>query len=100
MSAHNLSPSFPPFDSGFLRASQVSRDPIPLEETKVFGGPQLIMTAEGQGRKTMAIVGSGMAGLVTAYLLQRDRQKRYDVEIFETVNNLLFSSFLALAKIR
>ena len=48
----------------------------------------------------MAIVGSGMAGLVTAYLLQRDRQKRYDVEIFETVNNLLFSSFLALAKIR
>lgn len=59
------------------------------------------MTAEGQGRKTMAIVGSGMAGLVTAYLLQRDRQKRYDVEIFETVNNLFFfSSIPALAKIR
>lgn len=34
----------------------------------------------------VAIVGSGMAGLVTAYLLQRDG--RYDVTIFESGNTL------------
>ena len=43
-------------------------------------------TMEDQGKKTVAIIGSGMAGLVTAYLLRRDPQQRYEVEIFETVN--------------
>lgn len=38
-----------------------------------------------QSRKTVAVVGSGMAGLVTAYLLQQDRLARYSVKIFETV---------------
>lgn len=33
---------------------------------------------------TVAVVGSGMAGLVTAYLLNRD--PKYDVEIFENVS--------------
>lgn len=32
----------------------------------------------------VAIVGSGMAGLVTAYLLQRDSRQRYAVKIFES----------------
>lgn len=40
-----------------------------------------------QRKKTVAIIGSGMAGLVSAYLIQRDRQQRYEVEIFETVND-------------
>lgn len=57
------------------------------------------MATEGQGKKTVAVIGSGMAGLVTAYLLQRDRQKRYEVEIFETVNDLDFPSIPASAKI-
>lgn len=49
--------------------------------------PLLIMvTTEGEGKKTVAIIGSGMAGLVTAYLLRRDPLQRYEVEIFETVN--------------
>lgn len=49
--------------------------------------PFLIMvTTEGEGKKTVAIIGSGMAGLVTAYLLRRDPLQRYEVEIFETVN--------------
>jgi NAD(P)-binding Rossmann-like domain len=33
----------------------------------------------------VAVVGSGMAGLVTAYLLHRDAEQRYDVTIFEEV---------------
>lgn len=34
----------------------------------------------------VAIVGSGMAGLVTAYLLQRDVQQRYEVKVLESVS--------------
>jgi 2-polyprenyl-6-methoxyphenol hydroxylase-like FAD-dependent oxidoreductase len=33
----------------------------------------------------VAIVGSGMAGLVTAYLLNQDPERRYNVEVFEIV---------------
>lgn len=33
----------------------------------------------------VAIVGSGMAGLVSAYLLQRDPRQRYAVKVFESV---------------
>lgn len=33
----------------------------------------------------VAIVGTGMAGLVTAYLLSRDEQTRYAVTLFEKV---------------
>lgn len=34
---------------------------------------------------SVAIVGSGMAGLVTAYLLHQDPRKRYRVKLFESV---------------
>lgn len=33
----------------------------------------------------VAVVGSGMAGLVTAWLLQRDASRRYVVKLFESV---------------
>ena len=33
----------------------------------------------------VAVVGSGMAGLVTAYLLNQDPENRYQVEVFEIV---------------
>jgi NADPH-dependent glutamate synthase beta subunit-like oxidoreductase len=36
-------------------------------------------------RRKVAVIGSGMAGLVTAYLLKNDTSGRFDVEIFETV---------------
>jgi NADH dehydrogenase FAD-containing subunit len=36
-------------------------------------------------KQTVAVVGSGMAGLVTAFLLQQDKKSRYDVQLFETV---------------
>ena len=43
-------------------------------------------------RLRVAIVGSGMAGLVTAFLLNRDRQGRFDVRVFEAVRPRLESS--------
>jgi flavin-dependent dehydrogenase len=33
----------------------------------------------------VAVVGSGMAGLVAAYLLNQDAEHRYNVEVFEIV---------------
>ncbi|KAF2841816.1 hypothetical protein M501DRAFT_997998 [Patellaria atrata CBS 101060] len=38
-------------------------------------------------RLRIAVVGSGMAGLVTAYLLQRDKKQRYAVTLFEEGND-------------
>jgi predicted NAD/FAD-binding protein len=40
---------------------------------------------EGKMEKKVAIVGSGMAGLVTAYLLNQDEKRRYVVTLFEEV---------------
>ena len=52
------------------------RDMVPVDETCYI--------KEGQDkRQKIAIVGSGLAGLTTAYLLNRDN---YDVEIFEIVS--------------
>lgn len=39
---------------------------------------------ESQSR--VAVVGTGLAGLTTAYLLQNDDQKRYSVTLFEQVS--------------
>jgi predicted NAD/FAD-binding protein len=33
----------------------------------------------------VAIVGTGLAGLTTAYLLHRDQQRRYAITLFEQV---------------
>ncbi|KAF2204513.1 FAD/NAD(P)-binding domain-containing protein [Delitschia confertaspora ATCC 74209] len=41
---------------------------------------------------TVAIVGSGMAGLVTAYLLHRDPRRRYEVTVFESGKSLSLDS--------
>lgn len=46
------------------------------------------MASEGEKPIRVAIVGSGMAGLVTAFLLNRDSRKRYSVTIFESGNTL------------
>lgn len=47
---------------------------------------------DGVGRKKkerVAVIGSGMAGLVTAHLLQRDKRGRFDVEVLEMVCSFL-----------
>lgn len=36
--------------------------------------------------KTVAVVGSGMAGLATAYLLNQDPQRRFHVNLLEKVS--------------
>ncbi len=41
--------------------------------------------AEDGSRTSVAVIGSGMAGLVSAYLLTQDKDQRFDVEVFETV---------------
>lgn len=41
--------------------------------------------SENALRKSVAVVGTGMAGLVTAYLLRQDKYNRFDVEVFEAV---------------
>lgn len=43
------------------------------------------MPGDTNAKCRVAVVGSGMAGLVTAYLLHRDTANRYDVEVFEIV---------------
>lgn len=37
-------------------------------------------------RQRVAVVGSGLAGLTAAYLLQHDSEQRYEVIVFESVS--------------
>jgi phytoene dehydrogenase-like protein len=50
------------------------------------GSVSLVVMRE-TSKQTVAVVGSGMAGLVAAFLIQRDNKCRYSVEVFEKVNN-------------
>ncbi|KAK2734957.1 hypothetical protein FQN57_001392 [Myotisia sp. PD_48] len=43
-------------------------------------------------RVSVAIIGSGMAGLVMAYLLQQDPDQRFDVQVFESQEKLSLDS--------
>lgn len=46
-----------------------------------------MQSTSAKGRKSrVAIIGTGLAGLTTAYLLHHDRQKRYEVTLFEQVD--------------
>ena len=38
-------------------------------------------------RKNVAVIGTGMAGLVVAYMLRNDPRGRFDVEVFEKVKH-------------
>lgn len=41
--------------------------------------------ADGSSKSRVAIIGTGLAGLTTAYLLHQDKEKRYEVILFEQV---------------
>ncbi|KAL1954058.1 hypothetical protein VTO42DRAFT_1792 [Malbranchea cinnamomea] len=43
-------------------------------------------------KTTVAVVGTGMAGLVSAYLLNHDPDQRFDVEVFEAQDRLSLDS--------
>ncbi|OAA52573.1 Monooxygenase [Beauveria brongniartii RCEF 3172] len=44
--------------------------------------------ADARPKVRVAIVGTGLAGLATAYLLQQDKQARFDVTLFEQAETL------------
>ena len=46
------------------------------------------MTANEPRRNHVAVIGTGMAGLVIAYLLRNDTRGRFEVEVFEKVNSI------------
>lgn len=46
------------------------------------------MSRRRDSRSNVAVVGTGLAGLVTAYLLQNDPKNRYHVTLFERVRTL------------
>lgn len=43
------------------------------------------MSQQAEKRRTVAVVGTGLAGLVTAYLLHHDPRQRYQVKLLEKV---------------
>ncbi len=43
--------------------------------------------AQETARIRVAVIGTGLAGLTSVYLLHHDRLKRYSVEVFEKVCN-------------
>ncbi|TLD24727.1 hypothetical protein E2P81_ATG12063 [Venturia nashicola] len=47
---------------------------------------------EARAKVRVAVVGSGMAGLVTAYLLHRDQKQRYQVTVYEEGDQLSLDS--------
>lgn len=55
-----------------------------LRHTKPKGS----MSRRRDSRSNVAVVGTGLAGLVTAYLLQNDPKNRYHVTLFERVRTL------------
>ncbi|KAL1967069.1 hypothetical protein VTN77DRAFT_3593 [Rasamsonia byssochlamydoides] len=50
------------------------------------------MSQQAEKRRTVAVVGTGLAGLVTAYLLHHDPQQRYQVKLLEKKNEFSLSS--------
>ncbi|KAH6632980.1 hypothetical protein C7974DRAFT_391883 [Boeremia exigua] len=52
----------------------------------------MTLSMEPQQQVKIAVVGSGMAGLATAHLLQQDRRQRYAVKVFESGNTLSLDS--------
>jgi hypothetical protein len=49
-------------------------------------------TAIMESQERVAIIGSGLAGLLSAHLLHGDRKQRYAVKVFESVRRVLFAS--------
>ncbi|KAJ5560011.1 hypothetical protein N7513_002410 [Penicillium frequentans] len=45
-----------------------------------------------ESRQSVAIIGTGMAGLITAYILRNDPRARFDVEVFEKQQKLSLDS--------
>lgn len=60
----------------------------PIARRKKPGHPTMTPAAaqsKSKSKSKVAIVGTGLAGLTTAFLLRQDRQQRYSVTLFEQV---------------
>lgn len=53
---------------------------------------QKMTSTKSSVKQKVAVVGSGMAGLVTAHLLHNDMQQRYSVTVFESVRMYILDS--------
>jgi hypothetical protein len=49
-------------------------------------------TMSEKKKRTVAVIGSGMAGLVTAHLLHNDPRQRYQVQLLEKVRMQVFKN--------
>lgn len=67
------------------RNSQFVQVVLNLSDAEVVGLLSS-MSEEKCPRKRVAVIGSGLAGLTAAYLLQKDRKQRYEVIVFESVS--------------
>ena len=47
-------------------------------------------------RQSVAIIGTGMAGLITSYILRNDARGRFDVEVFEKVGSPFYFLVVSL----
>jgi NADPH-dependent glutamate synthase beta subunit-like oxidoreductase len=76
-----------------LLAYTRAESPFPSLQPR-YGSIAASMAGDPVSQYRVAVVGSGMAGLVTAYLLNQDPEHRYLVEVFEIVRpeNGLFSN--------
>lgn len=52
---------------------------------------QKMTSTKSSVKQKVAVVGSGMAGLVTAHLLHNDMRQRYSVTVFESVRMYISS---------
>lgn len=60
-------------------------DHIRSSSPETVNQPFPSLTMEVNERKNVAVIGTGMAGLVVAYMLRNDPRGRFDVEVFEKV---------------
>ncbi|KAL4921163.1 hypothetical protein BDW62DRAFT_198177 [Aspergillus aurantiobrunneus] len=74
--------------SSGVNPSTASLDLLPRQRMAMEGNKM----AKEKRKESVAIVGSGMAGLVTAHLLVCDKQERFDVEVLEVQERLSLDS--------
>lgn len=64
---------------------KISRPPFTDGHPKITISTEFVMTETA--RERVAIIGTGLAGLTTAHLLQNDPKKRYAVTLLEQVGH-------------
>lgn len=66
------------------------------KNTARLEGRRIVSMERNEKPLRVAVVGTGMAGLMAAYLLDQDAQRRYEVVVFESVSSTSTSSPTAI----